>query len=77
MSRRLQGNVLYTQRTTRLVDLLTIHYHLHILDKTMDDLEDLCYSLLRLDARQSVQHLDHLLNFLLAKKLPDKFFFHS
>ena len=55
--------------------LLTVHYHLHILEKTMDDLEDLCYGLPCLVLRQSVQPLDHRLHFLLAKKLPDKFFF--
>jgi len=57
------------------VDLLTVHYHLHILDKTMDDLEDLCYRLPSLVLRQSVKPLDHRLHFLLANKLPNKFFF--
>jgi hypothetical protein len=57
------------------VDLLTTHYHLHILDKTMDDLQDLCYRLPSLVLRQSVQPLDHRLHFLLANKLPNKFFF--
>ena len=65
--RHLRGKILYTQLTTRLVDLFTVHYHLHILDKTMDDLEELCYGLLSLDPRQSVQHLDHCFKFLLAK----------
>src|SRR6266852_259691 len=69
------GKVLYTERSTSLVDLLTVHYHLHILDKTMDDLEDLCCGLPSLVLRQSVQPLDHRLYFLLANKLPNKFFF--
>jgi hypothetical protein len=75
MPRRLQGNILNTQRATSSVDLLTVHYHLHVLDKTMDDLEDLCYGLASLVLRQSVQPLDHRLHFLLANKLPNKFFF--
>jgi hypothetical protein len=60
---------------TSLVDLLTIHYYLHILDKTMDDLENLCHGLPSLVLRQSVQPLDHRLHFLLTSKLPNKFFF--
>ena len=75
MPRRLQRDILNTQRATSLVDLLTVHYHLHILDKTMDDLEDLCYSLPSLVLRQSVQPLDHRLQFLLANKIPNEFFF--
>src|ERR1700679_2318134 len=67
--------ILYTQRATSLVDLLTVHYHLHTLDKTMDDLEDLCYGLTSLVLRQSVQPLDHGLHFLLANKFPNQFFF--
>jgi hypothetical protein len=68
-------NILNTQRATSLVDLLTVHYHLHILDKPMNDLEDLCYRLPSLVLRQSVQPLDHRLHFLLANKLPNKFLF--
>jgi hypothetical protein len=58
-----------------MVNLLTVHHHLHILDKTMDDLEDLRYRLPGLVLRQSIQPLDHRLHFLLADKLPNKFFF--
>ena len=46
-----------------------------VLDKTMDDLEDLCYGLPSLVLCQSVQPLDHRLHFLLPNKLPNKFFF--
>ena len=41
----------------------------------MDDLEDLRYRLPSLVLRQSVQPLDHRLHFLLADKLPNKFFY--
>jgi len=41
----------------------------------MDDLEDLCSGLPSLVLRQSVQPLNHRLQFLLANKLPNKFFF--
>jgi hypothetical protein len=41
----------------------------------MDDLENLRYCLPSLVLRQSVQPLDHRLHFLLASKLPNKFFF--
>ena len=71
----LQGKIFYTQRATSLVDLLTDHYHLNIPDKTVDDLEDLCYGLPSFVLRQSVQPLDHRIHFLLANKLPNKVFF--
>ena len=77
MSRGLQGNTLNTHWATILVDLLTVHYHPRILDKAMDDLEDLGYSLPGLILRQSVQPLGHRLHFLIANKLPNEFFFHS
>ena len=63
------------QRATSSVNLLTVHYHLHILNKTMDDLEDLCCSQLSLVFCQSVQPLDHRLHFLLANKFQNKLFF--
>ena len=55
--------------------LLTVHYHLHILDKAMDDLEDLRYCLSSLILSQPAQPLDHRLHFLLASELPNDFFF--
>ena len=61
--------------TTSLVDLLTFNYHIHIFDKPVDDLEDLCYGLPSFVMRQPVQPLDHRLHFLLANKLPNNFFF--
>ena len=57
------------------MDLLTVHYHFHIPDKTMDNLEHLCSGLPSLVLRQSVQSLDHCLHFLLANKLSNGFFF--
>ena len=75
MPRRLYGKILNTQQAMSLVVLLTVHYYLHIPDKTMDDLEDLRYGLPSLVLRQSVQPLDHRLHFLLANKLPNNFSF--
>ena len=57
------------------MDVLTVHHHLRILDKTMYDLEDLCYRLPSLIPRQSAQPLNNRLHFLLAKKPPNSFFF--
>ena len=71
---RLQGNILNTQRATSLLDLLTAHYHLRALNKTMDYLEDLRYVLPCLVPRPLVQRLDRRLYSLLANKLPNKFF---
>jgi hypothetical protein len=56
-------------------DLLTTHYHLHILDKAKDDLENVCYGLPSLVLRQPAQPLDNRLHFLLANNFPNKFFF--
>ena len=58
-----------------LVDILTVHHHLHILDKTMDNLEDLCHGLPSFVLRQPVQPLDHRVHFLLTNELPNKFIF--
>jgi hypothetical protein len=38
---RLEGRILRSQRVTSLVLLLTIHDHLHILEKTVDHLQSL------------------------------------
>jgi hypothetical protein len=46
--------VLYTQRVTSLVDMLTVGDHPHILDKTMDNLKDLCSGQFRLVLGESV-----------------------
>jgi hypothetical protein len=46
--------ILYTQRVTSLLDLLTVGDHPHILDKTMDNLEDLCSGQFRLVLGESV-----------------------
>ena len=37
----LEGRIFNTQQASSLVYLLTVHYHSHILDKTVDDLEGL------------------------------------
>jgi len=55
------------------VELLTIHYHSHILDKTIDDLESLRYGDSSLVLCESIQSLKHLLDVVLPKKLLDKF----
>ena len=62
-------------QATGSVDLLTIHYHFHILDKTMDNFENLCSGLRSFFLRQSFQPLDHRLHFLLPNKLSNAFFF--
>jgi hypothetical protein len=42
MPYRLEGRIFNTQQATSLVYFLTIHYHSHIPDKAVDDLEGLC-----------------------------------
>jgi hypothetical protein len=73
--RHLHGKILNTRRATGLVDFLTVHYYLHIPDKAMDDLEDVCNGFPSLVLCQSVQHLDQCLHFFLANKLLNTFFF--
>ena len=66
--------ILYTQRVTILVDLLTVGDHPHIPDKTMDNLEDLCSGQFRLVLGESVQPLENRLNILLSsEQILDKF----
>ena len=65
--------MLYTQRVTSLVDLLTVHYHPHILDKTVDYLECLRGGQFSFVLRESVQSLKNRLNILLPEQLLDKF----
>ena len=50
----LECMIVYTQRVTNLVDLRTVGDHPHILDKTMDNLKDLCSGQLRLVLSESV-----------------------
>jgi hypothetical protein len=54
--------------------MLTVHYYAHILDKAINNLEDLRRGYPSLFLRQSIQSLDHRLDFLLSKKLLYKFF---
>jgi hypothetical protein len=54
MSCRLEGRILNTHRATGLVCLLTVHFYPHILDKAVDDLEDLRCGYPRLGLGESV-----------------------
>ena len=70
---RLEGGS-SAQRATSWVYLLTIHYHLHILDKTVNDLEGLCCGYPSLILGESIQSLEHRLYVLLSKELLNKLF---
>ncbi len=56
------------------MDLLTIHHHLHILDKTINDFKGLRRSYPSLILGESIQPLEYSLDFLLSEKLLNKFF---
>jgi hypothetical protein len=58
---------------TSPVRLLTLHDHLHILDKTVDDLESLDCGSLSLVVRESVEPLQDHLDFLLSQHFLHKF----
>src|SRR5216684_6521584 len=64
--------ILYTQRVTSLVDLLTVGDDTQILNKTIDDLKRLCSSQFRLLLGEPIQPLENSLNILLSKQLLDK-----
>jgi hypothetical protein len=65
--------IVYSQRVTGLVDLLTVGDCLHILDETMDDLKDLCSGQFGLVLGESVQPLENGLDILLSsEQLLDK-----
>jgi len=51
---RVNDMILYTQRVTDRVNLLTASDHPHILDKTMDNLKGLCGGQFRLFLGESV-----------------------
>ena len=51
---RLGQTIVYTQRVTSLVDLLTVGDHPHILDKTMDNCKGLCKGQFRLLLSESI-----------------------
>jgi hypothetical protein len=74
MPRRLKGRILNSQRATRLVYLLTVHYLFHILEKDVDDLQGLCCSYPSLVLGESVYPLQNLLDVLLSKELLENFF---
>jgi hypothetical protein len=50
----LEWTILYILRVANLVDLLTIGDHPYILDKTMNNLKDLCSGQFRLVLGESV-----------------------
>ena len=71
---RLEGKTLNTKRRESLVDLLTVHYHFHILNKAVDDLECLRCGDPSLVQGESVQPLkDSLDVFLSTNELLEKF----
>ena len=70
---RLEGMILNTQGVTSPVCLLTVHYHPHILDKAVDDLEGLRCGYPSFILSESIEPLENRLNVLLSKKLLDKF----
>ena len=71
---RLQGRSINTQQATRLVYLLTFHYHSHILNKTVDDLEGLRCGYPSLVLGESIQPLEYRLDALLSKELLNQLF---
>jgi hypothetical protein len=64
--------ILYTQRVTSQIDLLTVGDDIQILNKTIDDLKGLCSSQFRLVLGEPIQPLENRLNILLTKQLLDK-----
>ena len=76
MPLRLKGRIINTQRATRLVHLLTVHYPFHILEKTVNNLEGLCCGYPSLVLSETVQSLKYRLDILLSdsKELLEKFF---
>jgi hypothetical protein len=76
MPLRLKGRIINTQRATRLVHLLTVHYPFHILEKTVNDLEGLCCRYPSLVLGETVQSLKYRLDVLLSnsKELFEYFF---
>ena len=57
--------ILYTQRVTSLIDLLTVGDDIQILNETIDDVKDLCCSQFRLVLGEPVQPLENRLDILL------------
>jgi len=70
---RLEGCVFNRGWTICRVCLLTVHDHVHILDKTVDDLQSLTCSSPSLIVGKSIQSLEDSLDFLLSKGLLHKF----
>jgi hypothetical protein len=56
------------------MDLLTVHHHPHILDKTIYDFEGLRRSYPSLILGEPIQPLQYCLDLLLSEKLINKFF---
>ncbi len=56
------------------MDLLTVHHHPHILDKTIYDFEGLRGSYPSLILSEPIQSLEYCLDLLLSEKLLNKFF---
>jgi hypothetical protein len=55
------------------MNLLTVHHHPHILDKTINDFEGLRRSYPSLILGEPIQPLEYCLDLLLSKKLLNKF----
>ena len=71
---RLDKKTLNTQRATNLVNLLTVHYHSHILDKAVNDLEGLRSRYLSLVQGEPIQLLEYRPDVLISKELLNKVF---
>ena len=60
-------------QVTSLGDLLTVHRHPHSLNKTVDNLKDLCCGYPSFVLRESIQPLENCVNVLPSRKLLYKF----
>jgi hypothetical protein len=56
------------------MDLLTVHHHPHILDKTINNFEGLRSSYPSLILGEPIQPLEYCLDLVLSKKLFNNFF---
>jgi hypothetical protein len=61
-------------RVITLVDSLTIHHHLHVLDKTVNNRECLRCGYASLILGESIKPLEYRFDVLLSKELLDQFF---
>jgi hypothetical protein len=56
------------------MDLLTVHYHPHVLDETINDFERLRGSYSSFILGEPIQSLEYCLDLLLSEKLLNKFY---